>query len=225
MSQTATIDRIAASIIDGSPQSKRGAKDDRPAVKVVTYEPGLRVAQKVDFTSAVFGYSDVIPIHKMELRLPQTQHAEVQPDLSHEIDTSFAFFRPVHVQPAFPEVHPSAVRTRLARSPYSRWMYGCHLQRDRCRSTGSQAASGPLPGLVYEPRQGDLIGAEDVASRRDHRDPVPGSGAIGEIAPDYSLADSYRRRYSPDHITSISDAPADNVVGAGASNGEYIGPG
>ena len=90
----ATIDRIAESIIDGSPQSKRGAKNDRVAVQCVTYEPGLRVAQKVDFTSNVFGFNDVIPIRKMAIDFDGPLTPKYSLTLSHEIDTPFSFFDP-----------------------------------------------------------------------------------------------------------------------------------
>jgi hypothetical protein len=90
----ATIERIAESIIDGSPQSKRGAKDDRVAVTCVTYEPGLRVAEKVDFTSNVFGFNDVIPIRKMAIDFEAPTKPKYSLTLSHEIDTPFSFFDP-----------------------------------------------------------------------------------------------------------------------------------
>lgn len=89
-----TIDRIAASIIDGSPENKRGAKDDRPNVSCVTYQHGLRVAQKVDFTSNVFGYNDVLPIRKMEVDFPSPETPKYSLNLSHEIDAPFSFFDP-----------------------------------------------------------------------------------------------------------------------------------
>ncbi len=88
----ATIDRIATSIIDGSPQSKRGAKDDKVSVQCVTYEPGLRVAQKVDFSSETFGFNDVLPVRKMEVDFPGPDTPKYTLTLSHEIDTPFNFF-------------------------------------------------------------------------------------------------------------------------------------
>jgi hypothetical protein len=90
--EQATINRIAESIIDGSPSSKRGAKDDRVSVQCVTYQHGLRVADKVDFTSNVFGFNDVIPIRKMEVEFPTPTDPKYSLTLSHEIDTPFGFF-------------------------------------------------------------------------------------------------------------------------------------
>jgi hypothetical protein len=90
----ATIDRIADSILNGSPDHHRGAKDDRPAVILATYEPGLLPAQKVNFESAVFGWSDVIPIRKMEVTFEAPDHPRYNLILSHEIDTPWSFFDP-----------------------------------------------------------------------------------------------------------------------------------
>ncbi len=101
-----TIDRIAESIIDGSPQSKRGAKNDRPAVMLVTYEPGLKVAQKVDFTSAVFDYNDVIPIRKMEITFDAPDTPKYGLTLSHEIDTPFGTIDPFFFNWSFPPFPP-----------------------------------------------------------------------------------------------------------------------
>ena len=49
-----TINRIADSILNGSPDHHRGAKDDRPAVTLVTYQPGLLAGHVVDFESNVW---------------------------------------------------------------------------------------------------------------------------------------------------------------------------
>jgi len=97
-----TINRIAASIIDGSPQSKRGAKNDRPAVMVTTYQQGLRVADKVNFTSNTFGFNDVIPIRKMEIDFEAPTAPKYTLTLSHEIDTPFNFFDPFMFNFHFP---------------------------------------------------------------------------------------------------------------------------
>lgn len=85
-----TLDYDANSIVYGSPENKRGAKDDRLAVMLVTYEPGLRVAQKVDFHSEVFGFSDVIPIRKMEITFPEPETPRYGLTLSHDIDAPFS---------------------------------------------------------------------------------------------------------------------------------------
>lgn len=90
----ATIDRIADSILNGSPDHHRGAKDDRPAVTIVTHESGLLPAQKVIFESTVFGWSDVLPIRKMEVTFETPDKPRYELTLSHEIDTPWSFFDP-----------------------------------------------------------------------------------------------------------------------------------
>lgn len=90
----ATIDRVAESIVYGSPSSKRGAKDDRLSVALATYEPGLRVAQKVTFTSNVFGFTDVIPVRKMVVTFEVPDKPRYDLVLSHEIDPPWSFIDP-----------------------------------------------------------------------------------------------------------------------------------
>ena len=86
-----TIDRVAQSILDGSPENLRGSKDDRVAVKVVTYVPGFLPAQKVDFTSNVFGFNDVIPIRKMRVTFDAPDTPKYELDISHAIDQPWGF--------------------------------------------------------------------------------------------------------------------------------------
>lgn len=109
----ATINRIAASIIDGSPANQRGAKDDRVSVSLVTYRAGFRPAQKVDFTSNVFGFNDVIPIRKMRVTFDSPDTPRYELTLSHEIDLPWGFFDPFRFNlpplppfPPFPPVPP-----------------------------------------------------------------------------------------------------------------------
>lgn len=88
----ATIDRVADSILNGSPDHHRGAKDDRHAVTITTYEPGLLPAQKLLFESNVFGYSEVLPIRKMEITFPTPTTPRYELTLSQEIDVPWSFF-------------------------------------------------------------------------------------------------------------------------------------
>lgn len=90
----ATIDRVADSILNGSPEHHRGSKDDRPAVTLTTFETGLLPAQKVSFESQVFGWDDVIPIRKMEITFLAPDTPKYVLTLSHEIDTPWSFFDP-----------------------------------------------------------------------------------------------------------------------------------
>lgn len=103
----ATINRVAESIVDGSPSSQRGAKDDRVAVELVTYVPGFLPAQKVDFTSAVFGFSDVIPIRRMRVTFESPEAPKYALSLSHAIDLPWGFFDPFKFTfPRFPPFKP-----------------------------------------------------------------------------------------------------------------------
>lgn len=86
-----TINRIADSILNGSPQSKRGAKDDRPYVKLTTYEPGLLAGHKVDFASEVWGWTDVIPIRRSTLTFDAPDVPKWELILSHEIDAPWSY--------------------------------------------------------------------------------------------------------------------------------------
>ena len=89
-----TIERNADSILNGSPQNKRGSKDDRVSVECVTYEPGLRAAQKVDFTSNVFGFNDVIPVRKLEITFDAPDTPKYTVTLSHDIDAPISLVDP-----------------------------------------------------------------------------------------------------------------------------------
>ncbi len=136
-----TIERIAASIIDGSPQSKRGAKNDRVAVMCTTFEPGLRVAQKVDFSSEVFGFTDVIPIRKMEIDFNGPDTPKYQLTLSHEIDTPLSLIDPFQLPgfvldppPPFPCPPP------LVRAPNGQCVFPPIHSGPRC-SNGCLVAS------------------------------------------------------------------------------------
>lgn len=86
-----TINRIADSILNGSPESRRGAKDDRPSVRLVTYAPGLLAGHKVPFTSAVWNWSDVIPVRQMAITFESPTDPKYEILLSHEIDSPWGF--------------------------------------------------------------------------------------------------------------------------------------
>lgn len=89
----ATIDHVAHVLVHGSPQSKRGGKDDAVAVQCVTFRHGFRVAQKVPVESQVWGYSDVLPIRVMEIDFP-SKNPRYKLTLSHEIDDPWSSFDP-----------------------------------------------------------------------------------------------------------------------------------
>ena len=93
----ATVDRIANSHVYGSPQSKRGGKDDAVAVRCTTFDPRFRVGHKVTFRSEVFDYADVLPIRAMEVDFPTAFNPRFNLTLSHEIDApwnTYEFWMP-----------------------------------------------------------------------------------------------------------------------------------
>ena len=86
MWRQASVDRRANGFVYGSPQNKRGGKDDAVSVIATLFEPAFSAGQKVDFHSNVFGYSDVIPIRQMTVTFPTTTDAKFDLMLSHNID-------------------------------------------------------------------------------------------------------------------------------------------
>jgi hypothetical protein len=105
-----TADRTANSYVYGSPQNKRGGKDDAVAVRCTVYTPGFRVAQKVDFRSVVFGFEDVIPIRVLRITFPTQTQPKWELTISHAIDapwTGFDFF-PFDFLP-FPSIPPPVI--------------------------------------------------------------------------------------------------------------------
>jgi len=90
----ATVDRASSSLVYGSPQNKRGGKDDAVAVRLVTFQQGFRVGQKAQFTSGVWGFSDVLPIRSMEIDFPTQTDPQYRLVLSHEIDDPWASMDP-----------------------------------------------------------------------------------------------------------------------------------
>jgi hypothetical protein len=103
----ATVDRIADSWVLGSPQNKRGGKDDRVAARMVVFEPVFRVAQKVNLRSAVWDFEDVIPIREMVIDFPTPYNPRFTLTLSHEIDdpwSTFEFWIPDFEIPEIPDI-------------------------------------------------------------------------------------------------------------------------
>lgn len=106
----------ARSFVYGSPQSKRGGKDDSIQVVCVTYRPGLTAGQIVSFTSTIFGYSDNLPIRRLGIRFPTKFDVEFRAFLSYDIDAPWSDYEfwfpkinyriPPFVPPDFPPFPP-----------------------------------------------------------------------------------------------------------------------
>ena len=101
-----TINRIADSILNGSPDHHRGAKDDRPAVTLVTYQPGLLAGHVVDFESNVWSWFDTIPVRQMEVTFESPTAPRYELLLSHEIDAPWGFIDQFWRKIPFPNVKP-----------------------------------------------------------------------------------------------------------------------
>jgi hypothetical protein len=100
----ATADSVSNSYVYGSPQSLRGGKDDKRSAQCAVYTAGLVCGQKVPLRSAVFGFTEVIPIRSMKITFPTKEDVRWDLTLSHEINqpwTGFDFF-PFPPFPAFP---------------------------------------------------------------------------------------------------------------------------
>lgn len=89
-----SVDRIADSIVYGSPSSRRGHKDDAVSVTATIFEPGLRVGQKVPVTSTVHGYSDVVPLRESTITFVSPWAVKYDLRLSHEIDQPWSILDP-----------------------------------------------------------------------------------------------------------------------------------
>ncbi len=82
----------ADSFVYGSPQSKRGGKDDRVSAKFSLFNHPIRVADRPTVESEVHGFSDVIPVRQLRISFPTKSDVRYDVVVSHEIDLPFAFF-------------------------------------------------------------------------------------------------------------------------------------
>jgi hypothetical protein len=88
----ASVDKRSNSFVYGSPQNKRGGKDDSISVSVTMFKPSFRVAEKVDFRSDVYGYADVLPVRRCRVTFPTNKSARFDYVLSHAIDEPWNTF-------------------------------------------------------------------------------------------------------------------------------------
>lgn len=89
----ATVDRIADSWVNGSPSSRRGHKDDKIAFICTIFEPGIRAGMKVDVTSTVFDFNDVMPVRELRLSFATQTDPVYRLTLSHAIDAPWSFYQ------------------------------------------------------------------------------------------------------------------------------------
>jgi len=86
-----TIDRVADTVVHGSPLSHRGLYEDKVSVTCSTYTPGFEPGQVARFVSAVHGIDVNLPIREMQVTfeqaIPMTPKYTLK--LSHERDAIF----------------------------------------------------------------------------------------------------------------------------------------
>lgn len=101
-----SVNQIANSYVYGSPQNKRGGKDDRVSIKATVFVPNFTVAQKVPVRSAVFGYSDVVPIRSERITFPTATEPQYDLVLGFDVDdpwTTVEFWWPQFHWPKCPD--------------------------------------------------------------------------------------------------------------------------
>lgn len=105
----ATIDRVTDAFVNGSPQSKRGRKDDRRRIDITTFNDSFRVSDKARFVSAVYGIDEVFPVRNETISFVGPTTPKFRLTLSFEIDAPYGLFDPFRfVFPPFgtPELPP-----------------------------------------------------------------------------------------------------------------------
>jgi hypothetical protein len=101
-----SVNKRAESYVYGSPQNKRGGKDDAISVRLTLFEPAFRVAEKVAFESVVYGYSDVIPIRRQRITFISPTEARYELVLSHYVDQPWNIFEWYFPDYHFPPIKP-----------------------------------------------------------------------------------------------------------------------
>ncbi len=105
----ASADLVADSFLYGTPQSKRGGKDDAVTVTGRVFEPVFRAGQKVGTTIDIFGYQDVLPIRRMDISFANPCEAIFDLTLSHEIDLPWSIFEMVFPAIGLPNIKPIVI--------------------------------------------------------------------------------------------------------------------
>jgi hypothetical protein len=82
----------AQSWVYGSPQNRRGGKDDRFFSRVTLREPYFRVADVIDVESNEFGFTTTAPVRAAEITFPTPWDIKCILTISHELDPPWATF-------------------------------------------------------------------------------------------------------------------------------------
>ncbi len=90
--QQASANLVAASFINGTPQNKRGGKDDAISLTCRVFEPAFNVGQKVTTEVNTFGYTDVLPVRRQEISFINPSKAVFDLTLSHDVDQNWSIY-------------------------------------------------------------------------------------------------------------------------------------
>lgn len=86
MSLSSSVTQRADSYVYGSPQSKRGHKDDQVFWKCSTFVPGFVAGMVATIHSNVFGIQDDVPIKSTTITFPNPTTAKFDLELNHDMD-------------------------------------------------------------------------------------------------------------------------------------------
>lgn len=87
-----SVDRRAETWVYGSPQNRRGGKDDRFFSRVTVREPYFRVADVIDVVSNEFGFTRVVPVRNAEITFPTPWDIRCVLTMAHELDAPWSTF-------------------------------------------------------------------------------------------------------------------------------------
>ena len=85
-----TVNRRAETWVYGSPQNRRGAKDDRFFSRVTVREPYFRVADVVTLESTEFGFTQIAPVRNADVTFPTPWDIRCVLTVAHELDAPWS---------------------------------------------------------------------------------------------------------------------------------------
>ena len=87
-----SVDLRAQTWVYGSPQNRRGGKDDRFFSRVTVREPYFRVADVVSLASTEFGFTQIAPVRHSEITFPTPWDIKCILTIAHELDAPWQTF-------------------------------------------------------------------------------------------------------------------------------------
>ena len=88
----ASVDLVAATMVDGTPASLRGAKDNKQAFICTVNGALFGAAEKVNCISTVFGFARVLPVRKVAYTFPTPSEVFSELTLTYETDEPWSIF-------------------------------------------------------------------------------------------------------------------------------------